>query len=1556
MLTAYNPKRTVPCKCVFTLLAGLLMFMQAWSQNDNCSNATNIAIANNGFAQGLYTSAIVDLTSATVEAGESFAPAIAAAGQTQKSIWFKFTLPTTRSLRVFLYETGGIVDGNVGLAVYKTTTCLPGNGDLSTKLMPITSFTSSFSDCVEGGQYLIQVSAKAAAAGQVYVRLQTAVPTSPYDVNWQAYYFGTLTADTASVSYEVSCQSLDDISEQCTALSNSQLYSKSTWNVFTTSSDLETILLNLSTQSAAAGQKIGFRLYEGDLRFSAATSLIASCDSLQTDGSGIASRSFTCGFLKPSTTYTFVLFFRNDFSETINISLISGPVVKTEEARICTGSGYKLPWGPVVTAPGTYSDTVKGKAGCDSLIQRVKVIFTNTPVIQNYNEAICSGGTYQLPWGPVVSLPGLYSDTLTASGGCDSLIRNITLGLKTTMYIDTTVGICTGQSYTLPWGDVVTATGEYSKTWSYVSGCDSLVTTVHLIQNKLTRDSAYVSVCGSQTFTLPWGQQADSSGVYQDTLPYQAGCDSLIRWVALTVKQASVKMDEAGMCAGGAYTLPWGEVVTLPGTYRDTVQANDGCDSIIMQVTLMLNKDTTVTNDVSICTGSSYTLPWGPVVTAAGTYRDTLRYTSGCDSMIRVINLAVNAPVLQSDSGFICSGQSYTLPWGGSVSAPGTYRDTVRAAAGCDSLVRMVTLSAGSVITVPSTVFLCNGGSYTLPWGPVITSAGVYRDTLHYGSGCDSVIREVTVTLNAPPTHTIDTTVCSGQSYILSSGAVADTTGLYRDTLKAVSGCDSLIRLVNLTVKTKTTETFHASVCPGTSFTLPWGSTATAPGIYRDTLFYTTGCDSVIREVHLATPPAAVLVKDEAIICKGQSYNLPWGGTADTTGRYSDTLRYSSGCDSLITVIELRVVAPVSDSINASFCSGKTYTLPWGAMVSASGIYKDTLRSVGGCDSLVRVVTLTENEVALVTDSVSFCAGGKFTLPWGPVINTPGTYTDTVRHLSGGCDSVIRKIIARVNTTAIRTIDTVICSSQAYTLPSGVLVSAGGIYRDTLKATGGCDSVVYTVDLTVNKALTSTLDTTIAAGATYVLPWGTAVTARGTYSDTVRYPSGCDSLVRMVNLTVSDLPATTLSATICDGQHYVLPWGPAVSTAGSYTDTLKNAAGRDSAIVIVDLGVQTALLQASSVSICKGQSYTLPWGVNVVTPGLYADTLRYQSGCDSLIRSVELQFKGSSEEHTTVPICPGQSYILPWGTTVTSPGLYSDTLRYREGCDSIIRNVTLEWMNAATLTTSATICYGQSFTLPWGRVVNAPGTYSDTLFSRSGCDSVVRIIQLSSVRAVQQNTTASICDGQSYSLPWGGVARTGGIYRDTVRSRGGCDSLIQTLTLTVNPAPLTSLGKSNDVDCMLGSSKLSATGGTAYRWWPSESLSDSLSSHPVATPSASTMYHVQVSSGNGCVAEDSILVNVAIGNPGNGYLVPNAFTPDGDGLNDCFGVQHWGAVSHLNFTIYNRWGEIVFQTTDSNRCWNGTYKNSKLPTGTFVYLISAKRNRNAYQVRPETYF
>lgn len=69
--------------------------------------------------------------------------------------------------------------------------------------------------------------------------------------------------------------------------------------------------------------------------------------------------------------------------------------------------------------------------------------------------------------------------------------------------------------------------------------------------------------------------------------------------------------------------------------------------------------------------------------------------------------------------------------------------------------------------------------------------------------------------------------------------------------------------------------------------------------------------------------------------------------------------------------------------------------------------------------------------------------------------------------------------------------------------------------------------------------------------------------------------------------------------------------------------------------------------------------------------------------------------------------------------------------------------------------------------------------------------------------------------------------------------------------------------------------------------------------------------------------------------------VPNTFTPNGDGLNDTFGIAG-EAISDFRMQIFNRWGQLIFETKNANERWDGTYEGEKVPQGVYVYKIIAK--------------
>lgn len=140
-----------------------------------------------------------------------------------------------------------------------------------------------------------------------------------------------------------------------------------------------------------------------------------------------------------------------------------------------------------------------------------------------------------------------------------------------------------------------------------------------------------------------------------------------------------------------------------------------------------------------------------------------------------------------------------------------------------------------------------------------------------------------------------------------------------------------------------------------------------------------------------------------------------------------------------------------------------------------------------------------------------------------------------------------------------------------------------------------------------------------------------------------------------------------------------------------------------------------------------------------------------------------------------------------------------------------------------------------------------------------------------------------------------------------------------------------------EADCQTnsgGSASVAVTGGPGpytYSW-----NSTPVQTGAVITNVSSGTYDVIVNQTNACPATATVLI--PLDNTCTGIYFPSAFTPNNDGRNDDFGVIGGvGAIINYKLTIYNRWGELVFQTSNPFQKWDGTYKGSKLETGSLVW-------------------
>lgn len=130
-----------------------------------------------------------------------------------------------------------------------------------------------------------------------------------------------------------------------------------------------------------------------------------------------------------------------------------------------------------------------------------------------------------------------------------------------------------------------------------------------------------------------------------------------------------------------------------------------------------------------------------------------------------------------------------------------------------------------------------------------------------------------------------------------------------------------------------------------------------------------------------------------------------------------------------------------------------------------------------------------------------------------------------------------------------------------------------------------------------------------------------------------------------------------------------------------------------------------------------------------------------------------------------------------------------------------------------------------------------------------------------------------------------------------------------------------------------------AGNGYSYSWTPPEGLSCTDCPNPIATPLQTTTYYLVVSDKFGCfTVRDTVEIKVE---EKYSLDVPSAFSPNNDGVNDVIYAKGWGLKELIAFKIYNRFGELVFESTDFSVGWNGIYKGKEQNIETYVYTVEA---------------
>jgi gliding motility-associated-like protein len=157
-------------------------------------------------------------------------------------------------------------------------------------------------------------------------------------------------------------------------------------------------------------------------------------------------------------------------------------------------------------------------------------------------------------------------------------------------------------------------------------------------------------------------------------------------------------------------------------------------------------------------------------------------------------------------------------------------------------------------------------------------------------------------------------------------------------------------------------------------------------------------------------------------------------------------------------------------------------------------------------------------------------------------------------------------------------------------------------------------------------------------------------------------------------------------------------------------------------------------------------------------------------------------------------------------------------------------------------------------------------------------------------------------------------------------------------TLNVDPKP--NLTITHDTTIIIGMSlPLQVSGANTYIWTPVTYLSCSSCNNPNTRPSETIEYCVEGINTFGC--SDTACVVVTVDKECGETFVPSAFSPNGDGNNDVLYVRG-KCVKSMSFMVFNRWGEKVFESTDPDNGWDGSFRGKALDTGVFVYVLKAE--------------
>ena len=628
--------------------------------------------------------------------------------------------------------------------------------------------------------------------------------------------------------------------------------------------------------------------------------------------------------------------------------------------------------------------------------------------------------------------------------------------------------------------------------------------------------------------------------------------------------------------------------------------------------------------------------------------------------------------------------------------------------------------------------------------------------------------------------------------------------------------------------------------------------------------------------------------------------------------------------------------------------------------VNAAGTYNLTVTiSATGCTATTSVsvtanTTLPTPTIAPAT--VALCNGQSATLTasggssylWSegsptaaitvnPVVNT--TYTVTATNAANGCTaSATRNVtVGNVPAATITPITASICvgnsvqltasGGAAYAWSNGLTTASVSVspavnttYTVTVTDASGC-SATATRDVTVNALPTVTVNPT-AAQTCFGQPVG--LTATGGISYLWSNSATTDTIsANPVNTTTFSVTATDVNG--CTG------------TASSTVTIINNLSLTEQHTDVSCFGGNDGTINISTVG--GNGPFTFLWNDNNTSEdrssliiGNYSVTATGSDGCAATISAELFQPTEIFVLATTVnESCSGnQDGSI---TLISNGGTPQYSYVWFDG-DNANPKIGLSQGNYNVTVIDANNCESvNSFTVGIENPIVLNSTVNNPSCPPAADGAIILDVSGGNGGFVFAWSNSSATQDNTQLLP--------GSYDVTITDSRGC-SISDSYTLayqyqfdiTISPSDTTVIkGLTAQINVVAN-----VNNSVSFVWTPATGLSCSNCGNPIARPMETTNYLVTATDENGCTDNDSVLITVEdIGN----IFVPNSFSPNADGANDIYAI--YGArpeyLREFYFTIYDRWGEKVFETNDPTFTWDGAFKGKILKPTVLVYYM-----------------